>query len=162
MKGIIALIVLLGIGFFFWSVFLGGETLRDPGRPLAIAFGAPRGDVMQMHLGVSPMIPRADPPGTARGRVLWKEWTAEHFQLRDDSGKVVPLRRMVTSGLLLGKKLGGAPEFVLWAELKKGGKYTFDFVPVAAKSKRYRHSFTVPSEPREVGRRTFNPVPDEG
>ena len=68
---------------------------------------------------------------------------------------------MGTSGLLVGQKAGGAPEFAVWADVTMGESYTFDFVPIMAESKRYRYSFTAPTAAKKVGRRTFHRVLEE-
>lgn len=162
MKGIIGLIVCLCIGALSIGMLLSREAVRDPGRRIAIAFGASRGDRIQIHLGVSPLVIRADPPDVDRANILtWTEWIEAHYQLHDVSGKPIQLMRMGTSGLLMGQKAAGAPEFAVWAELTAGESYTFDFVPILAKMNRYRYAFTAPTEEEKARRRTFELVPEE-
>ncbi len=158
-RGFVALLILLTIGIVLGSRFLTSTALGDHGRQFAIAFGAPQGSVMQMHVGVPPLIPMADPPDISpTGVTRWTPWIAAHFQLQSASGKKVAIQKIGTSGMLVGSKAGGSPEFALAADLKKGESYTFDFVPVLAKPERYRYSFTVPNEPSKVGRRNFDLV----
>ena len=150
MKGIIGLIVCLCIGTLIMSMLLTGEVVKDLGKRLPIAFGAALGDSIQIHLGVSPLVIKADPPLSGRKKALsWPEWIEGHYQIHDASGNPIQLERMGTSGLLLGQKVAGAPEFVVWAELTKGASYTFDHVPIMAKTNRYRYSFSAPNEDTE-------------
>jgi len=163
MKGIVVLILLLAVGAFFLSRYLTGEAFADQGHPLAVAWGAATTDTVEMQIGVPPLIALADPPEySERNTPKWGEWTEKHFQLHDETGQVIPFRRIGTSALFVGEVAAGAPEFVLCADLKKGAKYSCDFVPIVSKGKRYRYSFTVPTESQKVGRRTFELVDDKG
>ncbi len=162
MKGIVVLILLLAFGAFLMSRYLTGEALGDQGHPLAVAYAALTDETLEMQIGVPPLIPLADPPEyNDRNVPKWSEWTEKHFHMRDEAGQMIPLRRIGTSALFVGEVAAGVPEFVLCADLKKGGNYSCDFVPVLSKGKRYRYSFTVPTEPQKVGRRTFELVADK-
>ena len=128
----------------------------------AVAYAAVGDETLEMQIGVPPLTPLADPPDyNERSIPKWDEWNERHFQLRDDAGKIIPLRRMGTSALFIGEVAAGVPEFVLCADLKKGANYSCDFIPIVAKGKKYRYSFTVPAEPQKVGRKTFELVEDK-
>ncbi len=161
MKGVVIAAVLIGFVLFLGSMFLSGQVTRDPGHMLAIAFGVPTGDAMQFHLAVGPRLPLMDPPELSDKPPDWTKWAADHFQLRDDAGNQLPLKKMGTSGLMLDDKASGSPEFVLWADVKKGRTYSCDYVPIVREGKRYRYTFTVPSEPAKTGRCQFDIVIDE-
>jgi hypothetical protein len=121
-RGIVVLILFLAICAFLGSWYLTGETLGDQGNPLAVAFAAAGDDTLEMQIGVPPLVPLADPPEfNERSIPKWTEWIEKHFQMRDESGKLVPLRRIGTSALFVGEVAAGVPEFVLCADLKKGG-----------------------------------------
>jgi len=161
MKGIVILIIFLCICAFIGSMLLTREVMRDPGVPLAVAYGMPGDDTIQIHVGVPPLVPVADPlDNNIEDASSWEEWVDLHFQLSDVAGNRIPLTRIGTSGLMLDEKAAGAPEFVLWAEVKKGERYLLDFVPIRAEGKRYRLSFTAPLESKKVGRPAFEPVPE--
>jgi len=163
MKGIVGIILILGVCAFFLSRYLTGEVMGDQGHPLAVAWGAATEDTLEMQIGVPPLFPLADPPEfNERNIEKWSEWIDKHFQMHDEAGQVIPLRRIGTSALFVGEVAAGVPEFVLCVDLKKGGRYSCDFVPILAKGKRYRYSFNVPTESQKVGRRTFELVNEKG
>jgi hypothetical protein len=162
MKGIVILIILLAIGAFFVSMSLTREGFRDQGEALAVAFAAVTDETVEMQIGVPTLIPLADPPDYNEQSVpKWDEWNEKHFQMRDEAGKIISLRRIGTSALFIGEVAAGVPEFVLCADLKKGANYSCDFIPIVAKGKKYRYSFTVPTESQKVGRKTFELVRDQ-
>lgn len=156
MKCIFGLIATLAILFLMYNLWISGEAMKDRGHLLAVAFGVPQDGNMQMHIGVGPRIAMVDPPEiNERNRPMWNKWETDHYQLFDAAGQRIPLARMGTSALMDGQAAAGAPDFVLWAPLKIGAQYHLDFIPIVADGKRYRHEFTVPDEPRKVGRKTF-------
>lgn len=162
MKGIIGLLGFIAVVAFVGSMALSREAVRDQGRLLAVAFGVPKDDAMQMHLGVPALVPVVDPPEVnARRTPLWNQWIKGHFQLRDELGTGLRLRKKGTSRLMVGETAAGDPSFVVWAELRKGGQYTCDYVPIVGDGKRYRYSFIVPKQPGKVKRRRFHSVTDE-
>jgi hypothetical protein len=162
MKGVIIAAVLIGIVVFFSSMMMTGEITKDQGYMLAIAYGVPVGDKIQFHLGVGPSLINIDPPEIGdKKSISWSEWSDQHFTLRDDAGNKIPLQRMGTSSLMMHDKAAGSPDFILWADLKKNADYSCDYIPVARTGKRYRHSFTCPSEPTKTGRYQFDPAPEE-
>jgi len=160
MKGVIGLaFVVVAIGVVA-NMFFTRELMRDQGLPLAIAWGATTSETVEMQIGVGPLIPVRDPPeiNPNTGNAMWVEWEKAHYQIRDESGGEVPLRRMGTGALFLDSKAAGNPEFILCANLKKSAKYSCDFVPVLAENKRYRYSFNAPRESQKVGRELFERV----
>ncbi len=159
MKGVFGIIIVFGIIAFVANAFLSREAMRDQGRPIAVAWGAPTPTTLEMQIGVAPLVVLNDPPEVnEKGVQRWNEWVPNHYQLREENGPDVPLRKIGTSALMLGEKAAGVPEFVLCADLKKGGKHVCDFIPVVAEGKRYRYSFVVPNEPPKVGRELFELV----
>jgi len=162
MKGIFGLVGLLCVGVFVMNVMFHREVTKDQGQQIAIAFGIPNGDRIQVHLGVAPMVPVRDPLDADKEHPLTEmEWLEKHYQLYDSNGESVQLLRMGTSGLMIGEKAAGVPEFVVWAEVKKGEDYTFDFVPILKEGTTYRWKFTAPMEEKKVGRPTFVLVEEE-
>lgn len=97
-----------------------------------------------------------DPPKEdAQGRESWSDWIESHYELRDTSGKRVGLRRMGTSALMLDERAAGAPDFITWADVKKGANYTWEFKAKLADGKRYRCTFTVPQDEQKARRFAF-------
>jgi len=161
MKGVVGLIIFLCICAFFASMLLTREAMSEPGIPLAVAYGMPHDDMIQIHVGIPPLVPVADPlDNNIKDFSSWDEWVDLHFQLFDADGERIPLSRMGTSGLMLDDRIAGAPEFVIWAELKRGEPYHMDFMPVRKEGKLYRLEFTAPLEPKKVGRPAFQFVPE--
>ncbi len=164
MRGVIGLALFVSIGGSVLWVTLQKKMMADPGRLLAVAIGNTQGDDMQLQIGVGPRTIATDPPEMQNGKAqTWPEWSKAHYQLYDAANQRIDLRRMGTSALMLNKVAAGAPEFVLWTNVKKGETYYCDFVPVVAKGTKYRYTFEVPDEPVDVGRRNFVLVEeDEG
>jgi hypothetical protein len=163
MKGVIVLAVVIGGIGLVVNLFFSREMTRDRGVDLAIAWVSLGPDNVEMQIGVGPMVPLRDPPeiNPNTGAALWDAWEKAHYQVRDENGTEVRLRRVGTSAMFLDSKAAGNPEFILTASLRKGGKYTCDHVPVLAEQKRYRYSFTVPPETQKVGRELFQFVEAE-
>lgn len=162
MKGVFAVLAVLLVCAFVGSMLLSRVAVRDPGRQLAVAYGAPRDGKIEVHLGVPPTVPIVDPPQKDEEKQMtWQEWVDAHYKLRKNDGTAVALRRMGTSALMLGEVAAGAPEFVVWAEIEPGQDYEFDFIPVMAKKTVYRHAFTAPNAQTKVCRETFALVPDD-
>ena len=162
MRGTFIFLGLFGVVIIGGYTFLQHQMVRDRGRLIAVAFGVPAGDTIQMHVAVSDMMTLRDPPQTTpKGVILWKDWVSEHWVLRDDSGERLDLRRLGMSALMMDSNAAGSPKFCMTATLKQGADYTFDFIPITAKSERYRYAFTAPSEPQDVWRMNFKPVEDD-
>ena len=60
-RGVIGVTRCLSIGVLNTSVLLSGEAVRDSACHVASAFGALRGDRIQVHLRVPPLVPVTDP-----------------------------------------------------------------------------------------------------
>lgn len=158
MKALVALVVIGGI------VCLGGwwimsEATKDPGVPIAIAFGNPKGQEIELHVVVAMGMTSTERPSTnlRTGAVEWGEWVDEHFDLHAESGDKVPLKFRNGSELIPAHKAGGVPEGYLFGKVRPDTKYTFDYIPKAAESKRYRYVFAAPAEPLSIQRVTFKP-----
>lgn len=159
MKGVFGIILVFGVIAFVANALLSREAMRDHGRPLAVAWGAPTEQTLELQIGVGPFVVNNDPPDLREGETRrWENWIKAHYQLREENGPDVPFRKIGTSGLMVGEKVAGVPEFVLCADVKKGTKYVCDFVPIVKEAKRYRWSFTVPNDPPPVGRELFERV----
>jgi len=159
MRGIIILLVLMGVLVTGGYTFLQHQMMRDQGRLIPVAFGVVGNDTIEMHVAISDMMTLRDPPKVAtRGRILWKEWIEAHFVLRDDSGNRMAMRRLGTSALMMDNNAAGSQKFCLTATLKQGANYTLDYIPKSGGSSRYRHTFTAPSEPKDVWRLRFEPL----
>lgn len=160
MRGVVGLIVVLCVGVFFGSRFLSGEAFKDRGHWLAIAFTVPANGTIQAQLGVPVSAPLNDPPETnSLGIQLWDKWIEDHFMLFESSGQRVPLQKMGTSAMFQKDVAAGAPDMVVWAEVKQGGQYYFEFRPRSYEPQRYRHDFAAPAEEVSVRRVSFELVP---
>lgn len=113
----------------------------DPGEMMPIGFVIVSGDVTQIEIAVSMIAHKKDPPKLKQS---FEDWVKNKFQLKDDGGTAVTLRR---AGFSKGipEAVGGVAEFYLVGQLKPGKSYTLDYVPVIDEGTRYRHSFTAPT-----------------
>lgn len=162
MRGIIGLVIVLCIGVFFGSKFLSEEAFADRGHWLAVAFTVPTGGMIQAQLGVPVSAPLNDPPETnSMGIQLWDQWIADHFMLYDAAGTRIPLMKLGTSAMFQKEVAAGAPDMVLWAEVKQGGEYKFEYRPKSYEPNRYQHTFTAPSEEVKVRRVSFELVEEK-
>ncbi len=161
MKGLIVL-VLIGVAVVVGFIWSASRMSADPGRTIALVFGVPDEETIEIHAAVAPGMVAAEGPRMDRnGNVLWDEWIAEHFDLRDEAGDKVPMHRRNFSDLIPANKVVGTPEFYVAAKLRIGGRYTFDYIPLVRVGKRYRHTFTAPEDDTSVKRPNFGPVSEE-
>ncbi len=160
MKGVIGLAVFVCIVFFAWNIFFAKLITADQGKNLAIAYNEPYPDTFEIQVGIGQMVAMRDPPkSTPKGILLWKEWIAAHFELRNDAGTVIPLKRIGTSTLFTGSKGGGDPDFVLVGQVQKEADYEFDYIPVLSAGKTYRYTFKAPTDAKKKrGWRIFSLV----
>ena len=162
MKGIFIAAGVLVVLVVAGHTYMQHQMFKDKGRLVAVAFGAPGKDTIQMHVGISDLMTMRDPPKTTpKGAVLWRDWIKEHWELRKAAGEKVVLQRLGTSALMQNAAAAGSPKFCLTAELEKGVDYEFDFIPILDEGKLYRYEFTAPSEPKAPWRMTFAPVDNE-
>ena len=164
MKPLIWLVAIGGLGLiaFFWmsSVMTG-----DQGIGITLAYGNIQGDLIEVNAAVDMGITRREGPRIDPNRSeqeLWEEWLTEHFDLRDDSGARVELKRVGQSLLMDVMKMPGAPDFFLTAKLRTRVQYSFDYIPRRAESARYRYTFVAPAEKTGMKRRTFELVDNGG
>ena len=161
MKGVIIFSLMFFTGAGLLHTFFLREMWSDQGHDILMAFGAPRGDTIQMNLSITFRMVMTDPPRVDEKKdqsAIMKEWVAEHFQLRDESGEVVRLQRMGMSAMLINHRAARAADSYLGAELKQGQKYVMEYVPRTAEAKRYRFEFMAPLEPEEPWHKKFLPV----
>jgi hypothetical protein len=144
-----------------WNTFLTGKISEDQGRLLAVAYGAQKGDTIQIHVGVAPLILTKDPPTRDGKPMEIAEWIALHFFLRDEQGNSIPVQKLGTSSLMSGPT-AGAPEFSVNATLAKNKKYALDFKPFMDEERRYRMEFTAPAEDQKVVMAKFDLVEEQG
>lgn len=87
-----------------------------------------------MHLVVTMGMPIEDPPQRdPQDRPIWPRWVAEHFELRDQQGAAVDLRRRMQSPLISHLEVRGLPDTYLVATLRPGAEYCFDYIPAKSK-----------------------------
>jgi hypothetical protein len=158
MKGLGGLFI-FGALVLVGGLYMQAKLFSDAGRPLQLAYEAIDDTEVEMALVVPIVMPAADRPrANERGFVLWDEWVEDHFQLYDSSDNLLPLRRSNHCRFIPARKVIGTEEFFLSAKLMSGQDYVFECVPVQAKSKRYRYSFTAPASNVGVEMVLFEPV----
>ena len=155
MIGALVLVGLCGVGFWW----LQSKMTEKLGFMVGYAMGDPGEETIQMHVIVSmPMVNTEGRRRTKDGRLTtWEEWIEEHFDLRDDAGRKVPLAREAWSSLI-SQQQASNPEFFMRAELRKGVNYIFDYIPIRDDWFRYRHNFTAPADSQPLVRATFEPA----
>lgn len=159
MRGVVGLVIVLCAAVFLGSKFLSDQAFADRGHWLAIAFTVPMGGTIQAQLGVPVSAPLNDPPETnSMGILLWDKWIEDHFMLYDSTGSRIPLMKMGTSAMFQKDAAAGAPDMIVWAEVKQGGQYKFEYRPRSYEPNVYRHDFTAPSEEVNVRRVSFELV----
>jgi len=161
MKGLVILVV---IGFLacmgFW--FVMNEMSKDPGKPIAVAFGNAKGDKIEMHVVVQLAEIKVEPARDMLRTGNWQQqWVDRHFALRTASGDLVPMVWCTASNLVNENKVGGVVEGYAVAKLKPNTDYVCDYVPLVSESKRYTRGFTAPSEKQEAKRMTFAPATEK-
>ena len=88
----------------------------------------------------------------------WKEWMADHLELRDDTGHRVALRNSDFTKVIPKGKVG-TPNFYAIGQVQADTDYTFVYYPHGkAGPKCYRHEFTPTAEGKPFERARFLPV----
>ncbi len=151
---IVGLVIVAAVGGAFYYFFAAVNA--DPGFAIPLAIGAPVAGEVELNVAVSMLMPRREGPKLGNAGLLWDEWVADHFDLRDESGNKIPLIRSNFSQLIPDRKAGGTPEFFLTTKLKPGQRYTFDYIPFVP-APRYRYAFTAPIAPKEAVWEDFKP-----
>jgi hypothetical protein len=155
MRALITVLVIVGAcGAAFY--FMLAKVNEDPGFAIPVAFGAPVGSEVEMNVAVSMLMPRREGPKLVRADLLWDEWVADHFDLRDTAGNKVAFVRSNFTQLMTEREAGGTPEFYLITKLRPGQAYTFDYTPVMP-APRYRYAFTAPTAAKRAEWLTFKP-----
>ncbi len=158
MKGLIILFV-VGVAACGVIVWLTQWGMSDPGIGVALAFGNPDEGTIEMHVAIDMGMPRRERPrANIKGTLLWDEWVADHFDLRDGNGQPVEITRIGYSMLIPEQKVGGAPEFYLKAVLQGGVSYTFDYIARKADAHLYRRTFVAPADTQQMKRWNFEPT----
>jgi hypothetical protein len=163
-----ALLVLLGLalifaGFVTW--YSSRKLEQVPDEYLAMAFGEPTNDRIQMDVAVSIGMARRDPPqpDPTKGPINWDQWVTEHFSLRDASGAELSFTRGSMSRLMTDQEVGGSPEFFLSCKLVPNKQYTFIYRPYLTYVETFRYEFTAPAAEVPMERARFRlvekPVP---
>lgn len=156
MRGLVVLGI-IGVVGAITSMVLMKKMNEDQGLPIAIAFGNPADNDVEVHVVITMGMKNTE---YARvdfdtGTEYWDEWVEEHFELRGDSGDTVSFIRTTHSGLINLQKAGSTFEFFLKGKVQGGENYTFDYIPKRAESRRYRHAFTAPAGEKKMKRYTF-------
>lgn len=145
MKKLVGMVLFLGVAVLI--TYMGAKALKKAEESflIGIAFGEPTKDVISVHVPIQVTMVRTEGPKLRNGVVQWFEWIDEHFDLRDDRGERVNLKKLEFSSLITSRDVA-APEFFIGAKIKPGEKYTFAYIPFVGGSQRYRHEFTAPSD----------------
>ena len=159
---VIVSVILIG-ACCFGGWYLYRQATEDPGLPISLAFGNLNEGEVELHVVVS--IGMVATEGLralvlsdgAPSRQTWDEWIAEHFDLHDDSGQRVQLRRDGHSSLISDQQAHN-PEFYLVGKLLVGVNYTFDYIPRRDWNIHHRQRFTAPAEDRPFQRLYFETV----
>ncbi|MBI1824932.1 MAG: hypothetical protein HY287_14535 [Planctomycetes bacterium] len=141
------MLVLIAVGWVAANKFTEFKDFQ-----ISIAFGFPKETEIEMHVVASMGMTALEAPtfNPKVGGVDWDAWVANHFDLRDASGKQVHIDFMKGSDVVNTKKLPGVPEGFLFARVKQGGKYTFDYKPKLADPMKLRYAFTAPTADKPV------------
>ena len=110
--GVLLAIGIAAVAGFWWTT---SKAMSDPGIPVAIAFGNPRNDLMEMHVIIAMGMTAAEGPrrDLMSGRVLWAEWIEEHFYLRDASDQPVTLKYRQGNSLI-PDHMAGVPQISVY------------------------------------------------
>ena len=131
----------------------------DPGRPVAVAFGKPTDDMIQIHTVVTMGMHNAKPPDFAFYETkseAWDAWVNIPLILKDSAGVAVKFSRNHQSSLIQDIK-AGVFEFYLIGTIKQGADYTFDYIPRTADPEHYQYKFVAPTDAKPMKRVTFGP-----
>ncbi len=148
------ILVLCGV-VYVWMEHYGRQ---DHGQLIGMALGNPSGSEVELHVVISIGMTRmAVTDSQQRLSPARLDWIPAHFDLRDSAGKAVTFSREGHSNLITDQQACN-PEFFIRARLKANETHTFDYIPVAGESKRYRHRFTVPAQGQPFERAQFDLV----
>src|ERR1043166_6008086 len=159
MKGVVILAVVIAlVGASFWGVVMH-ESMKDSGVWILVATGKQKGMPAAMDVSVElQMAMRTKVNSDKNGNPLWEDWVAQHFELRDAEGKVLPGTRIAHSQLVNEEKTINLPEFYVHYTVEGGKDYTLDYKPRLDKPVHYRHEFRALSDNPTVERLQFDAV----
>jgi hypothetical protein len=157
MKGLIILaIIIVLVGGGIW-VGLTKTLMSDTGLYVLVASGDAPDDKIELNISVDlPFVFKEPPKLDTQGNQLWDEWIAQHYDMRDEAGKIIPGFRIAHSQYVDERKIKNLPEFYLKYVLEKDRKYTLTNHPFLAKKTKYAYTFTAVAKPAE--RIQFPPV----
>lgn len=122
-------------------VTAGCRRLQQDATPIGFAVGKAENGESPIEVVVSMGMPRREAPVLKYGILQWEDWIRTHFDLRDESGKQVPLRK-ANFAKLISDAQAMNPEFFLAGSLKPG-KYRFNYIPVLGEGRKYVYEFKV-------------------
>jgi hypothetical protein len=152
----LVLVLILGVSFYF--IFAAMQP--DDRKQIAIAFGNPDEEMIEMHIEMTMSMAGADSMSylNVNGNIIWANWAAAHYVIQDSSGQHVALRRTITSNLISEAMTRGYNDSFLVGKVKRGEAYTFDYIPVVGGDEKYHRSFTAPTDTADRLRMHFDPV----
>ncbi|MFN0136224.1 MAG: hypothetical protein ACKVS9_08925 [Phycisphaerae bacterium] len=136
------------------SYVLTGKMNGEPPEMLPIGFVIVSGEVTQIDIAVGMFDYKKDPPKLKQSV---DDWIKNKFQLKDDSGAAVTLRRSNFSKGI-PDAVSGTAEFYLHGQLKPGKSYTLEYVPIVEEGVRHRHTFAAPASAVDAERVTLTLV----
>jgi hypothetical protein len=159
MRGIVIMFI-IGIVASVVTVVTLKKSAGEDSIGIAMGFGDVYKDQIEMNSAVGMGTKQKDPPRSdpISGTIFWEDWVEDHFQLFDGSRQRVDLKRIANSSIIPDRKVGGAgAEFFLSAKLTPGEEYVYEYIPIKAENKRFRHTFTAPAG-KETTRPSFKLV----
>ncbi|MCG8409168.1 MAG: hypothetical protein MI923_28525 [Phycisphaerales bacterium] len=156
MRGLVVVGVVIVLGSIV-TLLMMKKMNEDPGLPIAVAFGKPSDDGVEVHVVITLGMKNTEYARVDMdtGTEYWDEWVEEHFELTGESGGPVKFSRTNFSELITAQKAGALFEFFIKGKVQGGENYTFDYIPKRAESRRYRYTFTAPTNSKKMKRYTF-------
>ena len=156
MKRLLVVLIVMGVVAVGWWAAQTGTQQNV--FQVVMAFGFPKDGRIELHAVASMGMTATEPPrlDPSTGRINWAEWVDEHFDLRDAAGKRENIFfKSGSDDVIPVNKVLGAAEGYLFAKVKQGADYTFDYIPKRAEARRFRHTFTAPTGNVPVDRINF-------
>ena len=151
-------VVFLGLlgGGAFYSVKM---VSQDAGESLGMAFGKETDTTIQVHIAVPIGMPTADPPElNANFKPDWPKWIADHFDITDNAGNTITLRRNINSTIISDNDVRFIPDSYLIGDLTQGTKYTLTLTPIVSEPEVYKYEMVAPAEAQPFSRKLFKPA----
>ena len=158
MKAFLWVVLLSIIGVSAYFMVKG--MMPDDSRMISIAFGNEEGDQVDIHVELSMLMAQSDTWGymTAEGNVDYNAWAMDHYIIKDSSGSQVDLRHSKGSNLISDKDTRGYHDSFLIGKVRKGEKYTFEYIPIKDDEERFGYEFVAPSDNAGRSRVSFQPL----